>query len=127
MAFRPLCTYRACLFLIALSGTTGFPLVKAVPRKYPAVLSIPKRSETVRLPSPDGRWTLICTSFRDPAPMTLRLRDHRSGSETTLAELNGDGSIGWSPDSQAFIINTELASNARDARVTGPAYPNRCC
>jgi hypothetical protein len=79
-------------------------------------VDLPKR-RTVRIPSPDGRWTLIASPFSPSAESTLTLEDMRTGQKSLVRRIDRDMGVAWSPDSKAFYLNDAYGSNVESAYI----------
>jgi hypothetical protein len=76
----------------------------------------------VRIPSPDGRWTLAASrcSLKQCDDRTLSLEDTKTGRQLFVEEYNRDLAVGWSPDSRAFFLNDAWMSNEEHASIYWP-------
>ena len=77
---------------------------------------LPQR-RSVRIPSPDGRWTLIASPFSLNQESTLTLENMRDGQRSIVKHIDRDISVDWSPDSKAFSLNDAYGSNVASAYI----------
>src|SRR5689334_14957964 len=83
-------------------------------------LSIPTRGNwAARSVSPDGRYVLFGVAVKEGVTKGPQFwfQDNASGKKTLLIELGRTLSAFWSPDSSAFAVNDEYASDGTNAYI----------
>lgn len=84
-----------------------------------SVVHLPRQTMT-RIPSPDRHWTLISPAFCSDCDRRLTLKDNHTRRQRTIKTFNRSLAVSWAPDSRAFFLNDELASDETDAYVYRP-------
>lgn len=83
------------------------------------VIDLP-RAALSRIPSPDGKWTLIFECPRDCSERRLSIEDSASHTRRLIGEYERSLSISWAPDSHLFFVNDAYASNEALSYVYDP-------
>ena len=73
------------------------------------VVDLP-RGEVSRIPSPDGRWTLILECPNDCSERKLWIEDNTSHTRRLIKEYERSLSISGAPDSGLFFVNDASGS-----------------
>ena len=87
--------------------------------------------QPIRIASPDQRWALTTDSLAlncpgqsaggaqsaEPAPILLYLRDQRTHRARRVDVVGYGGHVEWAPDSAAFFVNENVASNEGEASL----------
>jgi len=82
-------------------------------RATPPVVALPN-GKVSRIPSPDGRWTLIFQCPNDCSERKLWVEETSSHSRRLVKEYERGLDISWAPDSSTFFVNDN--SGSTDAR-----------
>jgi len=77
------------------------------------VVSLPK-GEVSRIPSPDGKWTLIFECPNDCSERKLWVEEASSRARKLIRDYERGLDISWGPDSRLFFVNDN--SGSTDAR-----------
>jgi hypothetical protein len=104
---------RALLTCILLFN--GWHLSEAAQSKstHPAVVILP-RAPISRIPSPNGKWTLIFECPNDCSERKLWIEETSSHARKLVKEYERSLDISWAPDSRLFFVNDHSGStNAR--------------
>jgi hypothetical protein len=97
------------------------PLLPAQTKSaHPPVVDLP-RAAISRIPSPDGKWTLIFECPKDCSERRLSIEDSASYTRRLVGEYERSLSISWAPDSHLFFVNDAYASNEALSYVYDPA------
>jgi hypothetical protein len=73
-----------------------------------------------RIPSPDGKWTLVFECPRHCSERRLSIEDGASHTRRLVGEYERSLSISWAPDSHRFFVNDAHASNEALSYVYDP-------
>ncbi len=103
--------------LVIPSGVIGAASVS--PSLRDERISLPGR-KTIHIPSPDGRWTLVASPYRNTGDRSLTLEDKATGAKTLVKLYDRSLSVGWSPDGRAFFLNDAYGSDGEDAYIYWP-------
>lgn len=101
-------TVFALIFLLSASPP-GTSQAKATPQ----VVSLPK-GEVSRIPSPNGKWTLIFECPNDCGERKLWVEETSSRARKLVRDYERSLDISWAPDSRFFFVNDN--SGSTDAR-----------
>jgi hypothetical protein len=96
------------------------PLLSAQSKSvHSSVVKLP-RAAVSRIPSPNGKWTLIfeCPDYR--SARKLSIEDRASHTRRLIGEYERSLSISWAPDSHLFFVNDAYASNEALSYVYDP-------
>jgi len=85
---------------------------------YTAVVSLP-RAALSRVPSPNGKWTLVFECPDNCAERKLWIEENASHKRKLVKEYDRSLSISWSPNSQLFFVNDESGSTETRCYVYG--------
>jgi len=101
--------------VFALTFLLGaWPLLAASQIKAnPPVANLP-RGEASRIPSPNGKWTLIFECPNDCSERKLWVEETSSHARKLVKEYDRSLDIAWAPDSRLFFVNDN--SGSTDAR-----------
>lgn len=99
----------ALIFLLSAWPPLGASQTKATP----AVVNLPK-GEVSRIPSPNGKWTLIFECPNDCSERKLWVEETSSRARKLVREYERSLDISWAPDSRFFFVNDN--SGSTDAR-----------
>ncbi len=77
---------------------------------HPPVVNLP-RGAVSRIPSPNGKWTLIFECPNYSSARRLSIEDSASHTRRLIGEYARSLSISWAPDSHLFFVNDAYASN----------------
>lgn len=80
------------------------------PSRQQAVVSLPQGALT-RIPSPNGKWTLIFECPNECADRKLWIEERASRTRRFVKEYERDLEISWTPDSRFFFVNDEYGSD----------------
>jgi len=95
------------------------PLLAAQTKSgYPPVVELP--GALSRIPSPDGRWTLIFECPKDCGERRLSIEDSGSHTRRLIGEYERSLSVSWAPDGHLFFVNDAHASNETLSYVYDP-------
>src|SRR5712664_3988736 len=97
--------------VFALTFLLGaWPLLAASQIKAtPPVVSLP-RGEVSRIPSPNGKWTLIFECPNDCSERKLWIEENASHTRKLVKEYDRSLRISWAPDSRLFFVNDASGS-----------------
>jgi hypothetical protein len=73
-----------------------------------------------RIPSPNGKWTLIFECPKHCSERRLSIEDGASHTRRLVGEYERSLSISWAPDSRRFFVNDAYASNEALSYVYDP-------
>jgi hypothetical protein len=76
---------------------------------HPPVVELP-RAAVSRIPSPNGKWTLIFECPNDCSERKLWIRDNASHTRKLVKEYDRSLSISWAPNSRLFFVNDASGS-----------------
>ncbi len=99
----------ALIFLLNVWPPVGASQTKATP----PVVNLPK-GEVSRIPSPNGKWTLIFECPNDCSERKLWVEETSSHARKLVKEYDRSLDIAWAPDSRLFFVNDN--SGSTDAR-----------
>jgi hypothetical protein len=99
----------ALIFLLSAWPPFGASQTKATP----PVVSLPK-GEVSRIPSPNGKWTVIFECPNDCSERKLWVEETASRARKLVKEYERSLDISWAPDSRFFFVNDN--SGSTDAR-----------
>jgi hypothetical protein len=99
----------ALIFLLSAWPPLGASQTKATP----PVVNLPK-GEVSRIPSPNGKWTLIFECPNDCSERKLWFEETSSRARKLVKEYDRSLDISWAPDSRFFCVNDN--SGSTDAR-----------
>ena len=99
----------ALIFLLSVWPPLGASQTKATP----PVVSLPK-GEVSRIPSPNGKWTLIFECPNDCSERKLWVEETSSRARKLVKEYDRSLDISWAPGSRFFFVNDN--SGSTDAR-----------
>jgi hypothetical protein len=83
------------------------------------LVDLPQAAVT-RIPSPDGKWTLIFECPNDCGSRKLSIEDNTSHTRRPVGEYDRNLSIAWAPDSRLFFVNDARASDQAFCYVYDP-------
>jgi len=106
----------ALLFFTALCCLSLRAQTKSV---SPRVIDLP-RGPITRIPSPDGKWTLIFECPNDCRQRKLSIGQSDTGVRRLVKEYDRSLSVGWAPDSRLFFVNDAFGSNGTESYVYDP-------
>jgi len=86
---------------------------------HPPVVDLP-RAAVSRIPSPNGKWTLIFECPNYCSARRLSIEDSASHTRRLVGEYERSLSISWAPDSHLFFVNDAYASNEALSYVYNP-------
>ena len=99
----------ALIFLLSAWPPLGASQTKATP----PVVILPK-GEVSRIPSPNGKWTLIFECPNDCSERKLWVEETSSRARKLVKQYERSLDISWAPDSRFFFVNDN--SGSTDAR-----------
>src|SRR5690348_17132801 len=106
--------------LIASALVVQLPVLAAQKKAaHSPVVELP-RGTLSRIPSPNGKWTLIFECPKDCNERRLSIEDSASNTRRLVGEYERSLSISWAPDSQSFFVNDAYASNEAPSYVYDP-------
>jgi hypothetical protein len=76
---------------------------------HPPVVDFP-RAAVSRIPSPNGKWTLIFECPNDCSERKLWIQENASHTRKLVREYDRSLSISWAPDSRLFFVNDASGS-----------------
>ena len=101
---------RLCLLLVLLFlPSAGVPQTKSPRSARPSVIRLPRVGVT-RIPSPDGKWTLIFEMPSWDSTRKLWIQGNGSTERTLVRDFERSLDISWSPDSRHFFVNDASGS-----------------
>ena len=118
IALSLLCIATVCQGGQQEQGNTQSATPHAKPDN-PTVISLP-RGAVSRIPSPDGKWTLIFECPNDCSERKLWIERNASRTRKLIKEYERSLSISWSPDSRLFFVNDASGSTATLCYVYDP-------
>src|SRR5260370_23687075 len=86
---------------------------------HPPVVDLP-RAAVSRIPSPNGKWTLIFECPDYCSARRLSIEDSASHTRRLIREYERSLSISWAPDSHLFFVNDAYASDEALSYVYDP-------
>lgn len=104
------------IFLIHLPCTAKTQVKSA----HQGVVNLP-RAAVSRIPSPDGKWTLIFECPNDCSERKLWIEDNTSHTRRLIKEYERSLSISWAPDSGLFFVNDASGSTETLCYIYEPA------
>jgi hypothetical protein len=84
------------------------------------VVNLP-RAPVSRIPSPDGKWTLIFKCPNDCSERKLWIEENASHSRKLVKEYERSLSISWAPNSRLFFVNDASGSTKTLCYLYDPA------
>ncbi len=92
---------------------------------HPPVVDLPRAHETslaavTRIPSPNGKWTLIFECPNDCSERKLWIEEKASHTRKLVKEYERSLSISWAPDSRLFFVNDASGSTETLCYVYDP-------
>jgi len=92
---------------------------------HPPVVDLPRAHETSlaavsRIPSPNGKWTLIFECPNDCSERKLWIEEKASHTRKLVKEYERSLSISWAPDSRLFFVNDASGSTETLCYVYDP-------
>ncbi len=84
------------------------------------VVDLPQAAVS-RIPSPDGKWTLIFECPNDCSERKLWIEDNTSHTRRLVKEYERSLSISWAPDSRLFFVNDAPGSTETLCYIYDPA------
>jgi hypothetical protein len=108
--------------VFALTFLLGaWPLLAASQIKAtPPVLSLPG-GEVSRIPSPNGKWTLIFECPNDCSERKLWIEENASHTRKLVKEYERSLSISWAPGSRLFFVDDASGSTETRCYLYEPA------
>jgi hypothetical protein len=103
------------IFLVQMSWMTE---AQGKPAHRP-VVDLP-RGAVSRIPSPDGKWTLIFECPNECSERKLWIENNTSHTRKLVKEYDRSLSISWSPDSRHFFVNDASGSTETLSYVYDP-------
>src|SRR6266446_4185808 len=106
---------------------TQLPLLAAQTKSaHPPVVDLPRAHRTslaavTRIPSPNGKWTLIFECPNDCSERKLWIEEKASHTRKLVKEYDRSLSISWAPDSGLFFVNDASGSTDPLSYVYDPA------
>src|SRR6266852_4950646 len=70
---------------------------------HPPVVHLP-RAAVSRIPSPNGKWTLIFECPKDCSERRLSIEDSTSNTRRLIGEYDRSLIISWAPESHLFFV-----------------------
>jgi hypothetical protein len=95
----------ASIFLVQMPWMTEAQFKPA----HQPVVDLP-RAAVSRIPSPDGKWTLIFECPNKCSERKLWIANNTSHTRKLVKEFDRSLSISWSPDSRHFFVNDASGS-----------------
>ncbi len=111
--------WRMLLASIFLVQTPCMTEAQVKPAHQP-VVDLP-RGAVSRIPSPDGKWTLIFECPNDCSERKLWIEENTSHRRKLVKEYDRSLSISWAPDSRLFFVNDASGSTETLCYVYEPA------
>lgn len=108
----------AGLFVLS-TGSETLPAAQ-VKATHPAVVTLP-RAAVSRIPSPNGRWTLIFECPNDCSERKLWVEENASHTRKLVKEYERSLSISWAPDSRLFFVDDASGSTETRCYLYEPA------
>ena len=100
------------------------PLLAAQEKSaHPPVVELP-RGALSRIPSPNGKWTLIFECPKDCNERRLSIEDSASHTRRLVREYQRSLSVSWAPDSRSFFVHDAYLSNEALSYVYDPVTLN---
>jgi hypothetical protein len=87
---------------------------------HPPVVDFP-RAAVSRIPSPNGKWTLIFECPNDCSERKLWIQENASHTRKLVKEYDRSLSISWAPDSRLFFVNDASGSTETRCYLYDPA------
>jgi len=87
---------------------------------HPTVVTLP-RAAVSRIPSPNGKWTLIFECPNDCSERKLWIEENASHTRKLVKEYERSLSISWAPDSHLFFVNDASGSTETLCYVYDPS------
>lgn len=112
-----------CCFSVLNAGVAQPQSAPTVPA--PTGTELPA-GKTLRLPSPNGKWSLLspAPSSQADSEKTLFLENRVTHTRSVVARYNRAIRVGWNPEGKAFFLDDELGSNITDAYLFWPPRAN---
>jgi hypothetical protein len=111
--------WRVLLVSIFLVQMPWMTEAQVKPAHQP-VVDLP-RGAVSRVPSPDGKWTLIFECPNDCSERKLWIEENTSHRRKLVKEYDRSLSISWAPDSRLFFVNDASGSTETLCYVYEPA------
>jgi hypothetical protein len=86
---------------------------------HPPVVEL-SRGALSRIPSPNGKWTLVFECPRNCSERRLSVEDSASHTRRLVGEYERSLSVSWAPDSRSFFVDDAYASNEALSYVYDP-------
>src|SRR5260370_26140930 len=99
---------------------TQLPLLDAQTKSAHMPVVELRRGALSRIPSPNGKWTLIFECPKDCSERRLSIEDSASHTRRLVGEYERSLTISWAPDSHLFFVNDAYASNEALSYVYDP-------
>jgi len=106
-----------CLLLIQIGKLSA--VAQSEP-EYSSVVALP-RGPVSRIPSPNGKWTLIFECPKHCSDRKLSIEENNSLTRRLVKEYERSLSISWAPDSRSFFVDDASGSTETLCYVYDPA------
>lgn len=83
------------------------------------VISLPQE-EVTRMPSPDGKWTLVFECPNACSQRKLWIEDSSLHTRKLVKDYDRSLSVSWAPDSRHFFVNDAFGSDGESCSVYEP-------
>jgi hypothetical protein len=80
------------------------------------VVTLP-RAAVSRIPSPDGKWTLVFDCPNDCSERKLWIEENAPRTRKLVKEFDRSLSISWAPDSRLFFVNDASGSTETQCHI----------
>jgi hypothetical protein len=109
---------RTSAFLAFLLLSAGWRPLLAEQNKatHPRVVALPK-GDVSRIPSPDGKWTLIFECPHECSERKLWIVENGAEPRRLAKEYERSLSVSWAPDSRHFFVNDAWGSDGESCSV----------
>jgi hypothetical protein len=105
--------------LISVVLLIQLPMLNAQTKSAHLPVVLP-RGALSRIPSPNGKWTLIFECPNYSSARRLSIEDSVSHTRRLVGEYERSLSISWAPDSHLFFVNDAYASNEALSYIYDP-------
>jgi len=108
---------------VLMTGVLLIPLPSLATQTKSAhspVVDLPSAAVS-RIPSPNGRWTLIFECPNDCSERKLSIEENASHTRRPVKEYERSLSISWAPDSRLFFVDDASGSTETRCYVYEPA------
>ena len=107
--------------LMAVALLVQLPSLAAQTKSaHPPIVDLPRAAVT-RIPSPDGKWTLIFECPNDCSERKLWIEENASHSRKLVKAYERSLVVSWAPDSRLFFVDDASGSTETRCYLYEPA------